>query len=263
MKCVLTIAGSDSIGGAGIQADIKTCSALGVYSMSVITAVTCQNTLGVTAVHTIPADILEKQLDAVFEDIFPDGVKTGMFSTPEAVERTAEKLEKYCAKNIVTDPVMISTSGKELASGETVKALKKYLFPKAAIITPNISEAEYLLKKSIQSEDDLRAASQALYDMYGCAVLCKGGHLNGNDFLATKEGVEKIEGQKTDNPNTHGTGCTLSSAICCYLAKGKTLDISVKLAKQYITGAIKDNLNIGKGRGPLNHMYGTFPENIK
>ncbi|MCD8200996.1 MAG: bifunctional hydroxymethylpyrimidine kinase/phosphomethylpyrimidine kinase [Clostridia bacterium] len=256
MYKVLTIAGSDSCGGAGIQADIKTITALGMYGMSVITAVTAQNTMGVQAVCEVPLDIIAKQMDSVFCDIVPSSVKTGMICSVPAVETVSAKLKSYNAKNIVVDPVMVSSSGTTLTEKDAVDAAKKYLFPIARIITPNRLEAEALLGKEINGKKDMENAAKELYARYGCAVLLKGGHTveNANDYFYENRGIW-MEYKKIDNPNTHGTGCTLSAAIAAYLSYGVTLDRAVYRAKTFVTGAIEARMDLGKGCGPLNHMY--------
>lgn len=257
MKTALTIAGSDCSGGAGIQADIKTMTALGVYAMSAITSLTAQNTCGVADICEPPADFLEKQLDCIFSDIFPDAVKTGMFSSAAAVNAAAKKLKEYGARNVVVDPVMVATSGACLSGGGAVEAMKQNLFPLAALITPNISEAEALSDIKITREEDMQKAAEIMGNRYGCAVLCKGGHLAdcANDYLWQKSGGAWLRGGKISNPNTHGTGCTLSSAIAAYLARGETLESAVKKAKNYLAGAIGAMLDLGRGSGPLNHAY--------
>lgn len=256
MKTALTIAGSDSSGGAGIQADIKTMTVLGVYAMSAITALTAQNTTGVTAVLEVTPKFLEQQLDAVFTDIPPDAVKIGMVSSANLIETIAEKLKFYGAKNIVVDPVMVATSGAKLIDDNAVATLKKFLFPLATVITPNIPEAEKLSEMKIKTADDMETAAKIIFENYGCAVLCKGGHsLNdANDILF--DGNAKIfNGKKISTANTHGTGCTLSSAIAAGLAKGLNLVESIDAAKKYISGALSVGLNLGKGSGPMNHAF--------
>ena len=256
MRTALTIAGSDSSGGAGIQADIKTMTAHGVFAMSVITALTAQNTTGVTAVSEVTPEFLAMQLDAVFEDIFPDSVKIGMVASAKLIEIIAGKLAFYNAKNIVVDPVMIATSGASLIKNDAVDLMKKRLFSLASVITPNISEAEVLAKMKIVCKRDMAAAAKKIYEECGCKVLLKGGHLcdDADDLLY--DGEEKwLLGKRIDNPNTHGTGCTLSSAIASNLAKGFELYDAVLRAKDYISGAISANLDLGKGSGPLNHMF--------
>ena len=257
MKTALTIAGSDSSGGAGIQADIKTMTANGVYAMSAITALTAQNTTGVTGIMEVTPDFLAKQLDAVFTDIFPDAVKTGMVASAELIEVIAEELKSYNAKNIVIDPVMVATSGAKLISDGAIETLKGRLLPLATLITPNIPEAEVLSGMAVSSEDDMVAAAKCIYEKYGCAVLCKGGHQinDANDLLYRDGGYVWFKGRRINNPNTHGTGCTLSSAIASNLARGRTLDEAVRLAKEYISGALAAQLDLGKGSGPMNHAY--------
>lgn len=259
IKTALTIAGSDPSGGAGIQADIKTMTVLGVYAMSVVTSLTAQNTMGVTGIHDVPRDFLEAQINAVFEDIFPNAVKVGMVSSAELAQVIADRLKYYNAKNIVVDPVMVSTSGSTLAKDGCVKKMEEKLFPLAALITPNIPEAETLWGKRIASREDMKKGAVELSQKYGCAVLLKGGHCEGgaDDILVYEKGEKKIwlTGERIDNPNTHGTGCTLSSAVAAYLARGEDLENAVKRAKNYLTGAIGAGLDLGKGRGPLDHAY--------
>ena len=257
MKTVLTIAGSDSIGGAGIQADIKTISANGCYAMSVITAVTAQNTTGVTGIHDIPPEFVLKQLEAVFDDITPDAVKIGMLSNAEIIYVIADFLRKRKAVNVVADTVMVSTSGHRLLAENAVSALTESIFPIACIITPNISEAEILSDMEIKNPDQMVKSAEVISEKFGGNVLIKGGHLeNTAADLLYADGVNTwFETKKIDNPNTHGTGCTLSSAIASNLAQGMDVKESVKLAKDYVTGAIMDGLDLGRGRGPLNHMY--------
>lgn len=257
MKTALTIAGSDSSGGAGIQADIKTMTANGVYAMSAITALTAQNTTGVTGIMEVEPDFLALQLEAVFTDIYPDAVKTGMVSSGELIRTIVEKLKKFDAKNIVVDPVMVTTSGAKLISDDAIEVLKSELLPLAAVITPNIPEAEVLSGMIISNEEDMIAAAKAVYEQYGCSVLCKGGHQinDANDLLYREGGYVWFKGKRIDNPNTHGTGCTLSSAIASNLAKGQVLDEAVEQAKKYISGALAAMLDLGKGSGPLAHNY--------
>lgn len=257
MKKVLTIAGSDSSGGAGLQADIKTMLANGVYAMSAVTALTAQNTTGVSGVFEVTPEFLSAQLDAVFTDIPPDAVKIGMVSSRALIEVIAEKLAEYSAKNIVVDPVMVATSGSRLIKNDAVAALSGLLFPMAAVITPNIPEAEALSEVTIESREDMLLAAKKIGDAYGCAVLLKGGHSisDANDLLYSAGKCEWFCGKRIDNPNTHGTGCTLSSAIASSLAKGMSIRESVERAKAYISGALAANLNLGKGSGPLNHGF--------
>ena len=257
MKTALTIAGSDSSGGAGIQADIKTMTANGVYAMSAITALTAQNTTGVTGIFETTPDFLAKQLDAVFTDIFPDAVKIGMVSSAELIEVIAEKLRFYGAKNIVVDPVMVATSGSKLLRDDAVKALTEQLLPMADLLTPNIPEAEILSERSISDAAGMEAAARYISETYHCSVLCKGGHqVHDADDLLWRNGSGKwFRGRRIQNPNTHGTGCTLSSAIASNLAKGYDLDTSVERAKAYISGALSAMLDLGHGSGPMDHMF--------
>ena len=257
-KTALTIAGSDSSGGAGIQADIKTMMANGVYAMSAITALTAQNTTGVTAILNATPEFLGQELDSVFTDIFPDAVKIGMVSERELICVIAEKLKQYQAKNIVVDPVMVATSGARLISEDAIDTLKQELFPLAAVLTPNIPEAEELTGMHIEHADDMIAAAKKIAEQYHCAVLCKGGHqLNDANDLLWQKDKEPVwfHGKRIDNPNTHGTGCTLSSAIASNLAKGRSLETSVQYAKNYISGALAAMLDLGKGSGPMNHAF--------
>jgi hydroxymethylpyrimidine/phosphomethylpyrimidine kinase len=257
MYTALTIAGSDSSGGAGIQADIKSMMANGVYAMSAITALTAQNTMGVTGIMNVTDEFLEKEIDAVFTDIYPDAVKIGMVSAAGLIKVISKKLKEYNAKNIVVDPVMISTSGSKLIDDDAIETLKSELLPIATLITPNIPEAECLTGRKITSVEEMEETAKTLYDMFHCAVLLKGGHnLNdANDLLYSDGEMYWFEGKRIDNPNTHGTGCTLSSAIASNLAKGKNLKDSVQSAKNYISGALADMLDLGKGSGPMNHAY--------
>jgi hydroxymethylpyrimidine kinase/phosphomethylpyrimidine kinase len=256
-KTALTIAGSDSSGGAGIQADIKTMQANGVYAMSAITALTAQNTTGVTGIMEVSPEFLEQQLDAVITDIRPDAVKIGMVSSEELIKMISKKLKEYHLENIVVDPVMVATSGSRLLEEDAVDTLKKELLPIATVITPNIPEAEILCGMEIHTEEDMVAAAKAIYEDLGCAVLLKGGHNinDANDLLYTKEEVSWFKGKRINNPNTHGTGCTLSSAIAANLAKGFDLKISVQRAKDYISRALADMLDLGAGSGPMNHAF--------
>jgi len=257
MRTALTIAGSDSSGGAGIQADIKTMMANGVFAMSAVTALTAQNTTGVTAILDSTPEFLEAQIDAVFTDIFPDAVKIGMVSASPLIRSIARKLRQYAPRYIVVDPVMVATSGAKLISDEAVSTLKEELLPIATVITPNIPEAEVLSGQEIRSAEDMIRAAESIYDRYHCAVLCKGGHsLNdANDLLFAESGYRWFMGKRIDNPNTHGTGCTLSSAIAANLAKGFDLETSVARAKEYISGALGAMLDLGHGSGPMNHAF--------
>lgn len=257
MKTALTIAGSDCSGGAGIQADIKTMTTNGVYAMSVITALTAQNTTGVAAIHNIPSQFLTEQLDCVFTDIYPDAVKIGMVSEPKNIEIIAKKLTEYKAKNIVVDPVMVATSGSSLIKSEAVEVLGKKLLPIAALATPNIPEAEILSGIAIKNAEDMISASKIMNEKYGCSILLKGGHSinDANDLLCKNGEIKWLYGKRIDNPNTHGTGCTLSSAIAANLAKGYALEQAVERAKNYISEALSSMLNLGKGSGPLKHNF--------
>ena len=265
MYTALTIAGSDSSGGAGIQADIKTMTANGVYAMSAITALTAQNTTGVTSIMEATPQFLAEELDCIFTDIYPDAIKTGMVASTDLIEVIADKLTAYEAKNIVVDPVMVATSGARLISEDAISTLKSKLLPLAKVITPNIPEAEVLSEMQIKSEADMEKAAKIICDRLGCSVLLKGGHqLNdANDLLWQKdEQATWFMGKRIDNPNTHGTGCTLSSAIASNLAKGYDLKTSVKYAKNYISGALAAGLNLGKGSGPMNHAFAIKGEYI-
>ncbi len=253
----LTVAGSDCSGGAGIQADLKTFSALGIYGMSVITAVTAQNTLAVNDVRVLDTDFIKDQLDCVLFDIFPESVKIGMMSSSDICRITAEHLQYYGCGNIVCDPVMVSTSGSVLTSSDGVYGLEKYVFPISTIITPNIPEAQVLSKMTINNESDMVNACRIMYENYGCAILCKGGHLNDSstDVFFNNGKAVFLTSKRINNENTHGTGCTLSSAIASFLALGYDLLHSVEKAKEYVNGAIGQMLDIGHGKGPLDHAY--------
>jgi hydroxymethylpyrimidine/phosphomethylpyrimidine kinase len=257
VKTVLTIAGSDSIGGAGIQADIKTITCNGCYAMSAITALTAQNTLGVKSIQESTPDFLADQLDAVFTDIVPDAVKIGMVSNAELIKVIAEKLKFYKAQKIVVDPVMVATSGSSLIKSEAVEVLTKELIPLATLITPNIPEAELLSGIKIHSEKDMLSAAKIIFEKYRAPVLVKGGHSinDANDVLFSSNDFLWFMSERIENSNTHGTGCTLSSAIASNLAKGYNLECSVQFAKNYITECLKADLNLGKGSGPLKHNY--------
>ena len=257
MKTALTIAGSDSSGGAGIQADIKTMTANGVYATSAITALTAQNTTGVYGILESTPEFLANQLDCIFTDIFPDAVKTGMVSSTALIAVIADKLRQYGARNIVVDPVMVATSGARLISEEAVDALKEKLLPLATLLTPNIPEAEVLSGMTISDPAGMERAARAISEQYGCAVLCKGGHqISDADDLLWRNGAGVwFRGRRIQNSNTHGTGCTLSSAIASNLAKGYDLDQSVRRAKAYISGALAAMLDLGHGSGPMDHMF--------
>ena len=257
MRTALSIAGSDSCGGAGIQADIKTMTMNGVYAMSAVTALTAQNTTGLTGIMEVTADFLRQQIDAVFEDIYPDAVKIGMVSSAELIEVIAERLIAHKAKSIVVDPVMVATSGSALMKTDAVSMLMSKLFPLAAVITPNIPETEVLSGMKVRTKEDMQKAAKMIGDSCGCAVLVKGGHCvnDANDLLYADGKWRWFEGKRIDNPNTHGTGCTLSSAIASNLAKGFSLEESVQRAKDYISGALAAMLDFGKGSGPINHLF--------
>ena len=257
MRTALSIAGSDSSGGAGIQADIKTMSANGVYAMTAVTALTAQNTTGVTDILDSTPAFLSAQLDAVFTDIFPDAVKIGMVSSAELISVIARKLRQYEARHIVVDPVMVATSGSRLLREDAVEALKTELLPLAEVAMPNIPEAEILADMPIHTPADMENAARSISEKYGCAVLCKGGHdLNDANDLLWKDGAGYwFNGRRINNPNTHGTGCTLSSAIAANLAKGMALEDAVRRAKEYISGALAAMLDLGHGRGPMNHLF--------
>ncbi len=257
MKTALTIAGSDSSGGAGIQADLKTMTANGVYAMSAITALTAQNTTGVQGIFEVSPEFLKQQIDSVFTDIRPDAVKIGMVSSAGLIQAIAEKLKAYKAENIVVDPVMVATSGAKLISDDAIGTLKECLFPLATVLTPNIPEAKVLSDMDITTAEEMVEAAKKISETYHCAVLLKGGHqLNdANDLLYRDGGYRWFNGRRIDNPNTHGTGCTLSSAIASNLAKGYELDTAVEQAKAYISGALAAMLDLGAGSGPMNHAF--------
>ena len=266
MKTALTIAGSDSGGGAGIQADIKTMTAHGVYAMSAITALTAQNTTGVTAIMNVTPEFLEEQLDDIFTDIFPDSVKIGMVSESPLIHSISKKLRQYRPSFIVVDPVMVATSGARLISEEAIDTLKAELLPLATLVTPNIPEAEVLSGLTIKTTEAMIEAAAFISKTYHCSVLLKGGHQvnDANDLLYRDGKAVWFYGKRIANPNTHGTGCTLSSAIASNLANGYDLDTSVERAKQYISGALAAMLDLGKGSGPMDHTFdlrsGFIPE---
>lgn len=257
MKTALTIAGSDCSGGAGIQADLKTMTMNGVYAMSAITALTAQNTTGVRGVEEATPEFLAQQIDAVFEDIRPDAVKIGMVSSSELIQTIADRLKYHKAENIVVDTVMVATSGARLISEDAIDTLKEYLIPFATVVTPNIPEAAVLSDMAIRDEDDMLQAAKKISETYQCAVLLKGGHSinDANDLLYENGTYRWFKGKRINNPNTHGTGCTLSSAIAANLAKGYDLEASVQRAKEYISLALADMLDLGQGSGPMNHAF--------
>lgn len=265
MKKVLTIAGSDSGGGAGIQADVKTMTMNGVFAMTAITALTAQNTTGVQGIFEVSPEFLRQQMDSVFTDLRPDAVKIGMVSSSPLVEAIAERLRYYEMKNIVVDPVMVATSGAKLISDEAIDVLKRELFPLATVLTPNIPEAEVLCGWRIQNTQDMEKAAAEIGRSYHSAVLLKGGHAvnDANDLLYADGSLKWFCGKRIQNTNTHGTGCTLSSAIASNLAKGFSLEESVSRAKEYISGALAYMLDFGAGSGPMAHNFalgGRFAE---
>ncbi len=259
MKKVLTIAGSDCSGGAGIQADLKTMTAYGVYGMSVVTALTAQNTVEVTAISTVDPEFVKMQLDSVFTDIVPDAVKIGMLANAEVAEAVAEKLAEYNAQNVVLDPVMVSSNGTRLLDEAAVSVIIEKLVPLSVLVTPNIPEAEVILDRKIATDMDCLKAAQKMARDFKTSVLLKGGHLekNANDLLFSSGKLINFRGERIDSNNTHGTGCTLSAAIASNLALGLELNNSVRNAKEYVTNAIKAgaDLSIGNGKGPVNHCY--------
>ena len=257
MKTALSIAGSDSSGGAGIQADLKAMTMNGVYAMTAVTALTAQNTTGVTAILEATPQFLRQQLEAIFTDIPPDSVKIGMVSSAALIETIAQCLEEYRPRNVVVDPVMVATSGARLLNEDAVATLREKLLPLADLITPNIPEAEVLSGQTISDEEGMLQAARIIGETYHCAVLCKGGHRvsDANDLLYQNGAFRWFRGRRIDNPNTHGTGCTLSSAIAANLAKGFPLADAVQRAKDYLSGALADMLDLGKGAGPMNHAF--------
>ena len=264
----LTIAGSDSGGGAGIQADVKTFSALGCYGMTVITALTAQNTRGVDGIHPVPPDFVAMQMDAVLSDIGADAVKIGMLFSSELIKVVAEKLIQYSAKNIVLDPVMVATSGDKLLRDDAIEAIKEHLMPIAEIVTPNLSEAGVILDRKIDSVEELRQGARDIAMHGSTGVLIKGGHLADAElcsdvlYLSKENRFLVMEELRIETENTHGTGCTLSSAVAAHLARGMNLEESVKRAKAYVTCAIESGAlyELGTGHGPVNHFYGIWEE---
>ncbi|NTW50104.1 MAG: bifunctional hydroxymethylpyrimidine kinase/phosphomethylpyrimidine kinase [Chlorobiales bacterium] len=264
---LLTIAGSDSSGGAGIQADLKTFAALGCYGMSVITALTAQNTVGVTGIYAVPPEFIAKQIDAVLSDIGADAVKIGMLGTAEVTETVASKLKAHGVLTVVVDPVMVAKSGDKLLQDNAVTALRTKLFPLATLITPNLPEAGVLLNRAVETRKEMEQAARDLQKLGPKAVLVKGGHAEGNespDCLITEDGaIHWLEGTRINTPNTHGTGCTLSSAIAAYLGKGASVADAVRQAKKYISEAIRagKEYKLGSGHGPVHHFHALWPEN--
>lgn len=258
---VLSIAGSDSSGGAGIQADVKTIQALGLFAQTVITALTAQNTNGVTDVHDVPVSHVKAQIDAVFSDIRPQAVKIGMVSSPDIARAIAEALAGHGAQHVVVDPVMVATSGSRLMSDDAQEILVNELLPLASVITPNIPEAEALTGMEIRSEEDMVAAARQMASFTPGAVLLKAGHGEGraDDLLYADKTVFWVRGERVGNPNTHGTGCTLSSALACGLAQGMPMREAAEYAKAYIAGALAAGLDMGEGSGPLDHMWQLRP----
>lgn len=265
MRTALSIAGSDSSGGAGIQADIKTMITNGVYAMTAVTALTAQNTVGVAGIMEVTPDFLAQQLDSVFTDIRPDAVKIGMVSSAALIQTIAKKLKEYDAENIVVDTVMVATSGSKLLNGDAVDTMKQCLLPMAALVTPNVPEAEVLAGIEVKTAEDMVRAAKIISETYHCAVLCKGGHhLGSADDLLYQDGKSRwFYGKRIGNPNTHGTGCTLSSAIASNLAKGYNMDESIRQAKEYISGALEAMLDLGAGSGPMNHAFALLGEYSK
>ncbi len=261
MKTVLSIAGSDTIGGAGIQADLKTIAAHGLYGMTVITALTAQNTLGVQAIHEAPPEFVQQEIDSVFTDIVPDAVKIGMVSSAAIIRVIAERLRHYGVKNLVVDPVMVATSGSRLLLPEAQEALQQELLPLARLITPNLPEAAVLSGMDIASPDEMLAAAKKISADIPSAVLVKGGHLaqTADDLLWDDGEAHWYHAPRVDTENTHGTGCTLSSAIACGLAKGLAVSEAVRQAKEYITATLHHDPQLGHGHGPLNHVWRLNP----
>lgn len=258
MKSVLSIAGSDSSGGAGIQADIKTIAAHKLFAQTAITALTAQNTTGVYGVSVVDPAFVRQQIEVVFDDIRPDAVKIGMVSSPDVVRAIAESLQAVEARNIVVDPVMVATSGSALIADEAVETIIEQLFPLADVITPNLPEAQVLADMTIASDEDMISAARAIQNLGTRAVLVKGGHISdaADDFLLDADGSQVwLRGERVATENTHGTGCTLSSAIACGLAAGQSIPEAVAAAKSYVAGALAHDMQLGKGSGPLNHMW--------
>jgi hydroxymethylpyrimidine/phosphomethylpyrimidine kinase len=261
----LTIAGSDSGGGAGIQADLKTFSALGVYGASVVTALTAQNTRGVTAIHDVPAEFVTAQIDAVYSDLMVAATKIGMLSQSSVIEAVAAGLDRHKVKNVVLDPVMLAAGGEPLLAPLAIETLKRELFPRALVVTPNLDEAAALVQAPVaQSETEMREQAEKIRALGANTVLIKGGHSSGTevvDLFVDEHGVRRLVGRRIQTKNTHGTGCTLASAIAAFLAKGAPLADAVTLAKNYVTEAIAaaDRLMVGHGHGPVHHFHALWP----
>ncbi len=256
MKRIMIIAGSDSGGGAGIQADLKTATSLGVFGTTVITAVTAQNTVGVRKIYGLPPDLVEAQIDAVMEDIGTDGVKTGMLFSSDIIRTVAERAVHYRWEIMIVDPVMVSKSGHRLLEEDAISSVKSYLIPLATVVTPNIFEAEVLSGIEIRSIDDMRRAARKIVDMGAKGVVVKGGHMSGDpiDLLLWNGEFYEFVGRRIETANTHGTGCTFASAIASFIIKGKSVPDAVSLSKQYIERALSNPYNIGKGKGPVNPL---------
>lgn len=257
MSIALTIAGSDSGGGAGIQADIKTFSALGVYGASVITAITAQNTVGVTAVHEVPVDVIASQLDAVLSDFEVGAAKTGMLAAPDIIAVVADKIEQWSVQRLVVDPVMVAKSGDRLLREDAIDALRHRLLPLASVVTPNIPEAEVLAAMEIRDEADREEAARRIGDLGAHHVVVKGGHLAGDpvDLVWDGQRMYRLSARRVESTSTHGTGCTFSAAITALVAQGREVEDAIRDAKEYLTGAIQHAEGLGHGHGPLNHHY--------
>lgn len=263
MRSALTIAGSDPSGGAGIQADLKTFAALGTYGMAVITALTAQNTVGVTGVHAVPPDFIALQIDTVVNDIPPDAVKTGMLASAEIVRVVAGKAREHNLRNLVVDPVMVAKSGDSLLADDAVRAMREDLVPLATVVTPNLPEAAALLGRPVKTLDEMREAARAIHAIGATNVVVKGGHLEGDtvvDMLFDGKSLHEFSGPRVQTPNTHGTGCTFASAIAAYLALGDGVQEAVRKAKDYLAGALQHAYDTGKGHGSVNHMWAHFKD---
>lgn len=257
-RTAMTIAGSDSGGGAGIQADLKTFAALGVYGTSAITAITAQNTLGVTSIHEVPTDLIADQIQTIISDIGADAVKTGMLSSSAIIDRVAQELRRHAVTRLVVDPVMVAKGGDRLLREDAVDALRTKLLPLASVITPNVPEAEALTGIAVRTPEDVSEAARRIVAMGANSVVIKGGHLSDRDAVDTfydGQTLRHLRSQRIDTKNTHGTGCTLASAIAAGLAKGLDMEKAVTQAKAYVTEAIRTNLEVGQGHGPLNHFF--------